>query len=191
MQTLPPPYRWSRDEYGRLGELGLFNGLRVELIRGQIVEMAPRGPSHSVTTKRVERALERVFPPEQFTVWTQEPLALGKYDEPEPDAAVVAGRPEDYFDAHPTGALLVIEVADTTLAYDRGEKADVYAAAGIDDYWIVNLVERVIEVGRRPAPEPASKTERRYAEWRRVAVGEAITPLAAPDRPIPAADLLP
>ena len=165
MQTLPPPYRWSRDEYGRLGELGVLQDRRVELIGGQIVEMAPKGSRHSVANKRVERVLERVFPPAQFTVWTQEPLALGPYEEPEPDAAVVAGRPEDYADGHPTAeqTLLVVEVADTTLAYDRGDKGDVYAAAGIDDYWIVNLVERMIQVGRRPAPEPASKTERRYA----------------------------
>ncbi len=185
--------RWTRARYERAAELGLLADQRVELIGGQIVEMASKSPRHSVANEFVRRALERVFPRAQFTVWTHVPLALSPYDEPEPDAAVVVGRPDDYFDDHPTAeqTLLVVEVSDTTLAYDRGDKADVYAAAGIDDYWIVNLVERVIEVGRRPAPNPASMTEWRYVEWRRVAPGETIAPLAAPDRPIPAADLLP
>lgn len=191
MQTLPEPYRFSRREYRRLGELGFFAGRRVELIEGQIIAMSPKGPRHRVATKRAERALERVFPSPRFTVWTQEPLALGPRDEPEPDVAVVEGPAEAALDEHPAGALLVVEVADATLAYDLGRKADLYAAAGILDYWVVDIPGRVLQVCRRPAPDPASETGSRYAERRRVAPDEAIAPLAAPDHPIHVMDLLP
>jgi Uma2 family endonuclease len=191
MQTLPQTYRWSRSEYERLGELGFFTGRRVELIGGQIVEMSPKKPRHSAGNERAKRALESVFPPDRFWIRAQEPLALGQYDEPEPDVAVVPGGPEDYSDDHPSGALLIVEVADTTLAYDRGAKADIYAAAGIDDYWVINLVARVVEVCRRPLPDLASETGHRYAERLTVAAGGRIAPLAASDHPILVDDLLP
>jgi Uma2 family endonuclease len=191
MQTLPQTYRWSRSEYARLGELGFFTGRRVELIGGQIVEMSPKKPRHSVGNERAKRALERPFPSDRFWIRVQEPLALGPYDEPEPDLAVVPGGPENYAADHPAGALLVVEVADTTLAYDRGAKADIYAAAGVADYWVINLVDRVIEVNRRPVPDAASETRIRFAERLTVAAGGQIAPLAAPGHRILVDDLLP
>ena len=189
--AVPGPRRWSRADYYRLGELGFFDGQRVELIGGQIIEMTPEGPRHAALSEVVRRALEAVFPPGRYHVRSDKPLALGRWDEPEPDAAVVEGEPRDYLDAHPTGALLVVEVSDTTLAYDRGEKADLYAAAGIADYWIVSLRERIVEVCRQPALHAESKTAYRYAERRYLTPGEAIAPLAAPDRSVPVAGLLP
>lgn len=191
-QASPRAYRWSRALYERLAALGIFEEQRVELIGGQIVEMSPKGPRHRVATKRVERALERVFPPERHTVWTQELLALGPYDAPEPDVAVVAGAIESALRGHPGGdrTLLVVEVADTTRDYDLGRKVDLCAAAGIEDYWVVDLQAGDLVVCRQPAAEPASETGYRYAERQRLRPGATVAPLAAPERAVPVADLL-
>ena len=189
--TMPGRRRWSRADYYRLGELGFFDGQRVELIGGQIIEMTPEGPRHAALSEIVRRALEAVFPPGRYHVRSAKPLALGSWDEPEPDAAVVEGEPRDYLGTHPTGAVLVVEVSDTTLAYDRGEKADLYAAAGVADYWIVSPRERIVEVCRQAAPHADSKTGYRYAERRYLTSGETMAPLAAPDRLVPVAGLLP
>jgi Uma2 family endonuclease len=193
MQTLPHRYRWTRQEYEHLAGLGAFAGRRVELIGGQIVKMSPKGSPHSVSNTLVEEALALVFPRRLYYVRTQDPLALGEYDEPEPDAAVVIGGPRDYLAGHPTAkqTVLVVEVADSSLAYDLGAKADIYAAAGIDDYWVVNLPDRVVEVHRRPAPHPASETGHRYAERQTIPLGSYVTPLAAPDQRILVDEMLP
>jgi Uma2 family endonuclease len=194
-RTVPGLWRWSRADYRRLGELGFFEGQRVELIGGQVIEGAPEGPRHAALAEVVRRALATIFPAECSYIRTEKPLALGRWDEPEPDVAVVEGEPLAFLGEHPTAdqALLVVELADTTLAYDRGEKADVYAAAGIADYWIVSLPERLVEVCRGAASHPAGATGARYADRRRLAPGEAVAPLAAPDladpsrRPAPVA----
>jgi Uma2 family endonuclease len=193
MAALPHQYRWTRREYERLAELGAFAGKRVELIGGQIVEMPPQGPPHSVATALVAEVLRRIFPPGRFTIRSQDPLALAEYDEPEPALAVVIGAPRDYRTAHPTGeqTLLVVEVADSSPAYDLGAKADLYATAGIADYWVVNLPDRTVEVHRRPSPHPASDTRHRSAERQTVRPGGHVVPLAAPEQRILVDDLLP
>ncbi len=154
MQTLPQLYRWTRDEYEHLAELGFFEGKPVELIGGQIVTMSPKGPRHEAVAELVRLALAAAFPAGQAYVRKEAPLGLGAYDEPEPDAAVVVGGPRDYLTAHPTPAqtLLVVEVAETTRAFDLGGKADVYAAAGIDEYWVVCPAEDEVVVCRRQDP---------------------------------------
>src|SRR6266853_670905 len=140
MSAEPKTRRWSRAEYTMMAELGLFDGQRVELVDGEIMQMPPQKNWHFVTIKLVEEALESAFGP-GYWVRTQGPINLGATSEPEPDIAVVAGKPRDYR-AHPNAALLVVEVSDTTLAYDRGRKASLYASASIADYWIVNLIDR-------------------------------------------------
>lgn len=121
----------------------------------------------------------------------QLPLSLDPDSEPEPDAAVVRGAPRDYVDTHPTTALLVVEVADTPLDLDRGKKAGLYAKAGIPEYWIVNLVEPVLEVHRDPAPVPGGPSEAAYRLVRRHAPSEAVTLSTPGAGPVPVADLLP
>lgn len=189
----PRPWRWTRAEYHRLGDLGLFEGHRVELIGGEILEMSPKKTPHAVATKRGERVLEGVFRAADYTVRVQDPVALGEWDEPEPDLAVVPGQPEDYLAGHPTGeqTLLVVEVSDRTVRFDLGRKADRYAAAGVRDYWVVDLPAAMVEVCRNAAPHSASETGLRYAERRRYGCGERIAPLAAPDRPVMVEALLP
>lgn len=188
----PPAYRWSRAEYERLGETGLVANRRVELIGGEIVEMSPKGPRHVTLTGLVRAALERTFASLACHVREEKPLALGEWDEPEPDLAVVVGGLLDYAMAHPTPeqTLLVVEIADTTVAYDTGDKADIYAAAQIGDYWVVLAAERAVAVLRRPAPNPDSLTNWRYAERRDYRIGETIAPLALPDQSVAVADLL-
>jgi len=191
MKLSPPrPIRWTRDEYVRLAELGAFDGRRVERIRGEVIEMAPQDSPHATSAGLVDDALRRVFR-HGHTVRAQQPLALGADSDPEPDVAVVAGTRRDFAPSHPTSALLVVEVADSSLAYDRDTKDGLYAEAGIEEYWIVNLVDGVLEVRRRPQAVAESPGRFRCADRRVLRPGDAIAPLAAPDAAVQVADLLP
>jgi len=148
--TEPVPRRWTRDEYAAMGEAGLFDGQRVELIAGEVVvTVSPQNWPHASTLDRVARVIGRAFGP-GYWVRTQLPLALLPDSEPEPDVSVVPGGVDDY-DAHPSRALLVVEVSVTTLAYDRREKAGLYARAGVPEYWVVNLIDGQVEVYRGPS----------------------------------------
>jgi len=114
----------------------------------------------------------------------QLPLALGPYSEPEPDVAVVEGTIDDYVEAHPSTAVLVVEVADASLQFDRTRKAALYARAGIPDYWIVNLLDGVLEVHRQPEGDA-------YRERLVLPSQERVRPLARPEVEIAVAELLP
>ena len=114
----------------------------------------------------------------------QLPLFLADESEPEPDVAVVRGGPRDYLEQHPRTALLVVAVSKSTLAFDRGTKSRLYAEAGIEDYWVVNLVDRCLEVFRQPIGGE-------YANRSRYEHDAKVTPLAAPDSLVKLADLLP
>jgi Uma2 family endonuclease len=174
-----------------MGEAGILApGERVELIEGEILSMAPQGPSHSTSTSRLYQVFEVAFGL-GFYVRSQLPLALGLISDPEPDVAVVPGPIEDYESAHPATALLVVEVSDTTLAYDRTIKAGLYARAGIADYWIVNLVDHLVEVHRDPQPDATSPLGASYGQVIRHGRGAVISPLAAPQAQIAVDNLLP
>ncbi len=123
---------------------------------------------------------------------SRQPIDLGRRTQPEPDAAVVAGQPRDFAN-HPRNALLIVEVSDTSLNYDRRVKAHLYAQAGFLDYWIVNLVHRQLEVHRNPQPDPdpIHKGRFHYADVTIVPADGFATPLAAPGARVAVADLLP
>ena len=127
----PTQRRWTRDEYYRMADLGWFTGQRVELIDGEIMVLSPQGPLHVTSTERVRRVLEQAC---GAGVWVrmQFPVDFGMYSEPEPDVSVVTGSLDDYTSAHPTTALLIVEVSDSTLSYGRNRKASLYARVGID-----------------------------------------------------------
>jgi len=183
--------RWARDEYERMVEAGVFPpGDRVELIDGEIVAMTPQGSGHATAVGLIEEALRAVFQV-GYHVRGQRPLALDPTSEPEPDVAVVPGGLRDYRDAHPTAAALVVEVADTTLAYDRDHKGSLYARAGIPEYWIVNLLDHTVEVSRDPAPVPEARYGWGYRTVRAYRPGDTIVPDAAPHRQVAVGDLLP
>jgi Uma2 family endonuclease len=182
---------FRRDEYQRMGELGFFQNQRVELIAGEIVDMAPQKDVHAVAVMLVQQALLRAFP--ECVVRCQLPLTLADDSEPEPDLAVVPGKPRDYLGLghHPTSALLVIEISESTLAFDRSTKAALYARAGIADYWIVNLIDRQVEVFRHPVADSASSVGYSYAQTTAYTLGQQIQPLATAASSIAVADLLP
>jgi Uma2 family endonuclease len=184
----PMPRRWTREEYYRMADLGLFHGQRVELLEGEIVVLSPQNWPHASTVDRVGEALRRVLGI-GFWVRMQFPLNLGTSD-PEPDVSVVVGQREDYSD-HPTTAVLIVEVSDSTLAYDRGRKASLYARAGIADYWIVNLVDNQLEVRRDPRLDATQHYGHGYANVTVLAPPAVVNPFALPQVSLAVADLLP
>jgi len=144
----PKTREWTAREYHQMGELGWFEGQRVQLVDGEVIIMSPQNFSHSVAVDRISRLLDRAVG-DRYWVRSQLPLALSGNSEPEPDISVVGRRREDYSN-HPTDAILVIEVSDSTLSFDRQQKMRDYARAGIPHYWIVNLTNRSVEVYAQP-----------------------------------------
>ena len=121
----------------------------------------------------------------------QVPLTISEITEPMPDIAVVAGKTRDFKDAHPKSAALVIEIAESSVDHDRNVKAGLYAQAEVQDYWILNLIERRLEVYRHPIADTKSKTGYSYAEKLIFSEGDSVSPIAKADVTIAVADLLP
>ena len=170
-----------RDEYERLVELGCFEDEKIELLEGMLVAMSPQGTGHAYAVQQlnmllVPRLVGRAI------VRVQSSFALAEYSEPEPDVVVVAA--QDYSRAHPRQALLMIEVAESSLRKDRRIKAGLYAREGVPDYWIVALSERVIEVYRTPS-------DGKYTQVTRHGIGETLRPHAFADVEVPVADVIP
>jgi Uma2 family endonuclease len=178
-------------EYERLVDLGVFQpGERLELIDGHLLVREPQGSGHATAIRRVLAALRRALG-DVWQIDSQLPLALDADSEPEPDVAVVPGDPGAYRDAHPSRAVLIVEVAEASYRIDRGYKASLYARAGIADYWIVDLIHGVLEVHREPQASPDALLGWRYRSVESLRPPAAVTPLVAPDSSIPVADLLP
>lgn len=186
----PRTRRWSRAEFYQMMDLGWFLGQSVELIRGEILEMPNQKSGHYAAIDKTARRLEAAFGP-GFWVRTQAPLALRGDTEPNPDVSVVSGAREDYLEKHPVMALLVVEVSDSTLRYDRKTKGGIYASAGIADCWIVNLPDRQVEVYRQPVPDPTGEFDSTYGEVRICKSSDVLSPLALPGVQILLHDLLP
>jgi Uma2 family endonuclease len=182
--------RWTRFEYERLVDLGAFAREPVELVGGQLIVAEPQGSYHVTAVGMIASRLGAV-PPPGWIVRIQAPLALDAESAPEPDIAVVPGTWADYRDGHPSSAALTVEVADSSLAFDRDDKGSLYARARLADYWIVNLVTRVLEVYRDPAPDPAALYGWRYRSRLTPPPADTIAPLALPAVRLPVADLLP
>ncbi|MCX7926056.1 MAG: Uma2 family endonuclease [Fimbriimonadales bacterium] len=187
-----PLKRWiTRAEFEALMESGVFAPEdRLELIAGELVRREPVGTLHAVAVALANELLMRLLP-ETMHVRVQLPLALGDYDEPFPDIAIVSGRQRDYLDEHPTTALLVVEIAETSLRTDRETKGSLYAHAGIPEYWILNLKQRTLEVYREPAPDPKAVYGAAYQQRRTLKASDSIQPLFLPDASIAVASLMP
>ena len=143
--------RFTIDEYHRLADLGFFGeDDRVELIRGEIMQMAAKGTAHTTCCRNLLRELAG-----QAELQCQDPIILSSNSEPEPDFAILRTRADNYLSAHPnpSDVLLVIEIADSSLSYDQEVKLLLYAEAGISDYWIFNLVENHLETYSEPYQE--------------------------------------
>jgi Uma2 family endonuclease len=185
-----PLWRMTRVRYDQLVEAGVFGPEdRVELLDGLLIACEPQGRRHAAVVVLVRAVLEKAFG-RGYHVREEKPIALDDRSEPEPDIVVVPGAPRDYLDAHPSRPLLLVEVAETSLAIDRLRKGSLYARAGIADYWVVNLIEEVLEVYREPVFAP-SDSDWKYDSVRLLRRNAIITPLAAPRPRIRVAALLP
>lgn len=161
---------FSVGEYYRMAEAGILSeDDRVELIEGEIIEMSPIGSTHAACVKRLNALLVRHFGSNAI-ISVQDPVQLNDYSEPEPDVAALKPKENYYADRHPTpdDVLLIVEVADTSVEYDRSLKLPLYARAGILEVWLVNLPADVIEVYARPAGSS-------YQNAQQFARGETLT----------------
>ena len=180
------PHLWTREEYEKMVSAGVFHPEdRLELINGEILEMTPQSRTHATAVCLVDEVLSSVYV-RGFTVRVQVPMALGESSEPEPDVAVVRGRPRDYLACHPTVAVLVVEISDSSLRYDREHKQRLYAASGTPEFWILNLVDYRLEVYRDPDQEREA-----YQSCTVLTHDDTVSPLTRPDAAISVADLLP
>jgi len=182
-------FRFTVEQFYKLDELGYFEDRKVELIRGVLYEMTTK-PPHATSSQLTAEVLGVIFAA-GWAVRQTLPLDTGRRSLLEPDLAVVVGSIRDYTHAHPTTASLVVEISETTLRKDRTIKVHLYAQAGVPDYWIVNLVDRQLEVHRAPGPDPARRGRFRYANVTIVPESGSMAPLAAPESPVAVADLLP
>ncbi len=156
---------------------------RVELVDGIVYDMAPQSSFHSTAVCALQEALRGIFS-SGCTLRVQMPLALGDDAEPEPDLAVVPGRFEDYAFAHPSTALLVAEVADSSLVHDRRRKGPLYARNGIPEFWLVDLTRKTLEVHRQPEGGI-------YRSRTLLAQEDSVSPLLRPDAVLAVASLFP
>ena len=180
------PHRFTVGDYHRMAEAGILNeDSRVELIRGHIVDRTPIGAPHHGMVIRLTRLLPGVLAGRGI-LSVQNPVRLDDGSEPEPDVAVLRPRSDDYTTATagPTDVLLLIEVADTSLNDDRAIKLPLYAESGIAECWIVNLLDRVVEVYRRPG-------NGRYDDVRRVGAGKVLDIALLPGVALPVGELFP
>lgn len=169
-----------RVEFDALGRQGVFDQERVELLYGMVVRMSPIGPRHNNAVDRLNKILvlalgdrARVRPGGSF--------AIGDDSEPLPDFSIL--EPKDYLDDHPYAAFLIIEVSDSSVAQDRNVKALLYAEAGVPEYWIVNVVDRVIEIYRDPV-------KGKYTTTTVHARGDSVTMLRFPDVTVGVSDVI-
>lgn len=185
-----PSYQFTLRQYHRMIEAGILTGNdRVELLEGWIVAKMPHNPPHDGTVTRVTRRLMPILP-DECLLRVQSAITL-PHSEPEPDFAIVRGPEAVYFRRHPgpRDIALLIEVADSTLLDDRRWKGAIYAAARIPQYWIINLVEMVLEVYTQPRAGKAAA----YRRQRSYGIGESV-PLVISGRElanIPVNELLP
>lgn len=182
------PRPFSTSEYYMMADHGMFHGERVELLGGAVVVKSPHNPPHCNSVTRATGHLVRTFG-ENYLVRCQLPLSLGEGNEPEPDFAVVTEAMMHGNTRHPTRALLVIEVSDSSLGHDRKEKAGLYAASGIEDYWIVNLVDRRLERSTRPREDPTAPFGWSYAVLEVFQPGDEVAPVRLPEVRVPVAGL--
>ena len=183
------PLRWTVDEFHDFYSQPRMESRKLILVEGVILEMPAPNPPHDAALALTDEALRIAFG-KGYWVRGQMALVLSQATDPMPDLAVVPGSPRDYKD-HPRTAKLVVEVSDSTLAYDKREKAGLYAAAGIQDYWIVDLIHRQLIVHRSPQPDPAQPGGGLYGDVKTYNPGQRIAPLAARQSAIVVNDLLP
>lgn len=174
--------RFTVEEYAKMGDAGIFSpGERVELIEGEIFAWCPPTPSQAFRTQGLTSALVYAFG-KTHAVRVQLPLTLNDLSEPEPDFALVSRSPKFSGPRHPDHADLVIEIAHSSLPFDRREKSSLYAKAGIRDYWILNLKKSRLEVRRDPVEDDQAPYGWDYSTLQILAPGQTVSPLFSPEQ---------
>jgi len=185
MNTAIAVRRLSVQDYHRMAESGILQpDERIELLEGQIIQMAAKGTAHRAAVTRIQRLFEKRLG-DRVLICLQDPVRLDDYSEPEPDVAILVPNPLDYEDHHPTPSevYLLIEVSDTTLKFDRETKAPAYARSGITEYWVLDVNDRKLHVYRVPSAEG-------YQSETILSDALTVAPLAFPDYVIAVRELL-
>ena len=182
------PFRFTREQYYHLHNLDFFDGKRVERLRGEIIEMSGVNWPHVVASHKTTQLLIKIF---QDHAWINigNPIPTDDSD-PQPDVMVVPGRFEDYHD-HPTTALLIVEVSDSTLFKDTTLKAEIYATAGVLDYWVIDVENRQLHVFRDPVTLSQELGATAYQSHVTLGETDSVSPLALPNQSIRVAEMLP
>ena len=192
-RNLPSPtrYDWTVSEFEKLFDLGFFApDARLELVEGEIWKKMSQNEPHMRAILLAQYKFLQVFGT-NYLVCVQIPLILSENSKPEPDIAIVRGTLRDPDALPATTAELVIEISDATLRADQTTKAALYARAGVAEYWIVNLVERTLEVRRQPSPMESELLGHGYRSTQILLPGESIAPLGAATSPVGVDELLP
>lgn len=186
----PRPYRFTNDDFRRLTDLGLFTDQFVILIDGEFIHMPHPGPRHDMAVGLTDYVLKTALPPPGYWVRVQTGFVTGLDTNPGPDLAVVPGSPRDYLQA-PRQAVLIVEVSDTSLAMDTGVKVHIYAAAGVPEYWVLDVNDPRLLVYRDPVADSEAPRGHRYATTLTLTTTVAVSPVVMPTAVIRVADLLP
>ena len=182
--------RWTVDEFHDLASLPIFEGREMILVDGEILDLPPANHPHDMGIGSCQDALELVFSKNSYWIRIQMALPVGPRTDTTPDVAVVEG-PRLTHLSQPTTAILVVEISDTSFDYDTGDKADLYAAAGIVDYWVLDVNDRQLLLFRDPVADSTSVTGFRYASIQTFSPTATVSPLAAPHAIVRISDLLP
>jgi Uma2 family endonuclease len=187
---IPTPLRWTCDAFHDLCRTGVFSGRKAILIDGVIITMARPNPPHNTGLNLTQDLLRAIFTA-GYHVRKQQAFEVGTNNDPGPDLAVVPGSIRDDTNKQATSAVLVVEVSDTTLFMDTTTKAELYATAGVRDYWVIDVEDRLLLVFRDPVPLPQGLGATAYRTHFTLGPTDHIAPLAAPGRSITVADMLP
>jgi Uma2 family endonuclease len=180
---------WTVKEFHNLAEQGLFEGRRASLIHGIICEEGPMNPPHAIACTKTGDLVRFTFGL-GWHIRVQQPLVFGLSMDPQPDLALISG-PPTISAGHPSTSPLVIEISDTSLAYDLGDKMSLYAAAGIPEYWVLDVMGRVLHVFRDPRPDTTSVFGATYQRQLSFNDTQSVSPLSLPTASIPVKDCLP
>jgi Uma2 family endonuclease len=186
----PQPYRWTIKEYRELYKTGLFCDKKTMLLDGVLYVMVMPNPPYDTALGLIEDWLRTVFT-SGYHVRSQKGFDIGTTHDPGPDLAIVPGSVRDYATKTPTTAVMVVEVSDTTLSIDTTTKAELYATAGVPEYWVIDLVNRQLLIFRSPQALPAGLGATAYKTHLTFGPTDSVSPLAAPNATIRVADLLP
>lgn len=190
-QPPPRPFRWTLKDYCELAKTGFLDDKRTMLLDGVLYVMPNPKPPHDIALGLTDDWWRAVFPPPGHHVRCQMSFNVGEDTDPGPDLAVVVGGRKDYAMEAPRAALLLVEVAESSLFIDTTTKAEKYATAGVQDYWVIDVVSRVLIVFRDPVALPAGLGATAYRQRNTYGPDDTISPLAAPTATIRVADLLP